>query len=797
MNTPSYDWRKIAAQAAMPDDQVEKAFFDQAATFISNKAAPLMRDPYRLGFEIVQKNDDNTRMVGIFAFRVGRDLFYAPAFFLNGEIKGTDLFYRHTTKTFVPLTEDWVKFLMEQDEQTTGQGVDRSERQKAAPDLQLRRISQPPLSHFSGFKYASTGAEVLIDPAFEVDGKLDWQTMLKEAATQKPLEPIIRRFMIEDGGWEAFTKVAAAVEANPAFAARLVNSCGDDWCPDELAQVEKRANAEPELILYTGLCPDMSKEAAAEFFRTGYKIEDKRKDDDTSVVYEDATLELKSVGQVGMYKILTREGDMAKAFCARECLEELCGDPHGNKAILGYDRSAESDGEATEGDQFPETRFVTEDGEWGHSLLVLGEEVEDTKSPFNLETDNDMLLKKMESGHIYMMFNSINGTLTEPFYVTKSEKKNDITLYHIAVKNNTKTRILKHNPDYNGVSAMHGIAGDKARFVKVNGEGKEIETDSAKERGGDVWAFNPKEVLPGDDDSVRTFLLDHGAIKEARVLFRGGEYQFRGGYKAASQRMDRMSMAVNLARHLHIKSAAVEDILNRAELLETCRFLIEPPANKMAGTIHLMNQPDFQTASDPDFGVEIDFPQKFQIPTHTETDHPPEHRVGDAWDPGMGHGEVKNPPIDHTTKIRARQLTESSEPVGEVKQASQQEQDGLPMDTLLNSSPQQLAQMSQQDSIPHLFEHGVVGSLVNTFDSAAMLDKYLPDMEKGLDRAGRTLFLFYWKPGDFQNLYGVDDMTNLENKLLSNFKSWGDLVLDLMKKTRSKQMGSAPLASSA
>ena len=46
------DWRKYAA-GTYPDEVVEKAFLDQAYVFIQNKATPLMRVPYRLGFEFV------------------------------------------------------------------------------------------------------------------------------------------------------------------------------------------------------------------------------------------------------------------------------------------------------------------------------------------------------------------------------------------------------------------------------------------------------------------------------------------------------------------------------------------------------------------------------------------------------------------------------------------------------------------------------------------------------------------------------------------------------------------------
>ena len=70
-----------------------------------------------------------------------------------------------------------------------------------------------------------------------------------------------------------------------------------------------------------------------------------------------------------------------------------------------------------------------------------------------------------------------------------------------------------------------------------------------------------------------------------------------------------------------------------------------------------------------------------------------------------------------------------------------------------------------------------------------MIDKYLPDMETGLDRVGRLLFLLYWKPEDFSELYGADDQSELESMFISNFKAFGELVLDLLKKVKGGNSG--------
>ena len=77
------------------------------------------------------------RLVGIFVFRVNKDLYYAPVFFINGAIKGTDLFYRHTTKSFVPLNERWVEYLISLSETSEGKGVPISERINTRRQLNL------------------------------------------------------------------------------------------------------------------------------------------------------------------------------------------------------------------------------------------------------------------------------------------------------------------------------------------------------------------------------------------------------------------------------------------------------------------------------------------------------------------------------------------------------------------------------------------------------------------------------------------------------------------------------------
>jgi len=65
-----------------------------------------------------------------------------------------------------------------------------------------------------------------------------------------------------------------------------------------------------------------------------------------------------------------------------------------------------------------------------------------------------------------------------------------------------------------------------------------------------------------------------------------------------------------------------------------------------------------------------------------------------------------------------------------------------------------------------------MSSLLQTYDSSAMLDKYLPKMEQALDCNRAHSLSVLSEASDFQSLYGVDDMTSLSRRIRSNFQAW-------------------------
>ena len=69
-----------------PDRSFEQSFSSLAYAYIQDKAPGLL--DYLVGFQLVDRNEDNTKAIGVFGFKVGDEWVYAPIFFLAGDMKG-------------------------------------------------------------------------------------------------------------------------------------------------------------------------------------------------------------------------------------------------------------------------------------------------------------------------------------------------------------------------------------------------------------------------------------------------------------------------------------------------------------------------------------------------------------------------------------------------------------------------------------------------------------------------------------------------------------------------------------
>lgn len=738
-----YDWKKAAAQT-VDNNSVERAFMDQAYQQMANKAAPLMKDPHRLGFEVVDKNEQNTKMIGLFAFRVGDSLLYIPVFFLNGEIKGTDMIYRHDIKKFVPNNEDWIKYIINKYTRDIGYSVDKKVSNRSPKSINLEDLAYPPNT------VKSASAKEVVD-SLSAGGEL------------------IKRFILEDGGMESIEKLASWMEQSVDFTNGLVTLIPEEcWMPAELGQkLAEKSAAEnkapvPTLVLniggiqnIKGIPADHLEKSASNMQKKGYDLWDDRKSNMAEVYEDDATATMSEVSAPGVYDVILADGSTGEAFCAPVSSVYLDGiSSYGGTSACPASPCGYPDWERRN----KRINVIFKDSK-GSQIVCNGVFGNQKKDLHECVTEGEgMLQDSMSSGKVYVIFDPEEGAVSDPIYCRSSETTSDgIKIYKVN-REYGSPMTLRQNPDLQENMLDKGILGRDAFFVSVAFE-KRPESDSCC--GGSDYS-NSFDVKPGDyvvggPAQLRDWVLGDSKIKKASIYHSDGNFSLRHGFGNQTEYLPRVDMAVKLATDLRIRATAADELLDKSASDKEVNFFYSvPDLEKSAASRTIF--PKLNRSSYSEYGVRSDPDQTIILEEDTQGAEGPRQRMGDGFDPGMGMGP-------------------------------QEDGDGLPKEVIFNTPPEQLAQMASQSESGNIFEHGLVGSLVQTFDAISTVDRYIPELEDALDKLGRILFLFYWKPRDFEEAYGKDDMSNMENQIISNFKSFGEMVLDLVKKADKRKRG--------
>lgn len=757
------DWKKAAAAAAGVDmADIEKAFAEQSYNLISVNGKPLLTPQFRKGFEIVHNNDNLSRLVGIWVCQVDKERYYIPVFFINGNVKG-GLLYRYNVKRMVPLTNDWCEYLVGLSQVSSGEGVPISDRRTIRNQMNLIDIVEPPIYRGSGMrKVASYG-----DTNDKVDGAFgEWVDSIDLPAN--PTESILYHFIQQDGGFSSIRKIASATRKSYEFAETLFLLCKDENYMPELEEIEKKASVvEPILTWHQGLLYNNNvKSASVEDMAKGWKIDDFRKEAHLNeVVYDANTKDLSSVVDPGKYNVLLADGSM-------------------REMLVGYYEHCGLTQRKYRNDDYGIPRLGPDYAGPGRDLILIDPSSgESSKACTRKEMSNDQMpmgkyegpltaeigVAKPEKGKAYRMFNAKKNSFSEPFYVLDVKQSpaglTEITCDGSGYASDSPTSAdggapILLNPDYDDYDKADRVYGKNCVFISV--------ASKEEDRGGSSSKYRHfLDDLPlGDRTSLNMLIFDEG-YKKATVKKADTNDRFlchTNEIGKFSSELARPAATLFLMVNCSLREKAASEILDRATQDRSHSFFYLP-LTKQATNIRFNQWPEMLEQMNNEFNVPQQ-PYTHQI-LNTERDEQylEPQRIGDRF---------------------------SLETGDTVKGSAEDGHDND--DGLSTKSPMELAQMSQASGNSSLFEHGVVGALTDTYDSMAMVDKWLPDMEKALDCVGRTLFLFYWKPEDFSEAYGSDDQSQLENKLVSNFKAFGDLVLEMLKKSKQGNEGTPSLS---
>lgn len=750
------------------DVNFEQAFSNLAHAYLRDKAPGLL--DHEVGFQLLDRNQENTKAIGVFGFKVGSNWIYAPVFFLNGDLKGHELLYLKNQDMFVPLKENWLNYILNRKPNILGEGVDKDYRkQLLQPDLaqmatspankmagakptlqQMIDAVMPVFAHTSMLKVSNAFQELgerinLIsflktasDPQLNVfqNTLLECPQLAAEVEYFHGVEPVINAIKTARRR-NMFSRTGDLFTATKTAAVRLRTFTGD-LLTDDIKPEHPIKSGKLRIITYTegqhikGLDEvDLEKLAAERVL-----IKDAREDEETSKAYKIETEQkLTNPKQTGIYQVLTKIGEFEK------CLVVV--HPYGPDKRAGFVTVVRLEGEKNwtniPGNQvwvgeYLEDEFKTwiKDQKTADSLSkgmsrhMLITEHGDATCPFSVETE----FGGSDGAKSYNV--SFDDTLSRGglmSYQRVDESEPDALAYdrwadgqriHLGAKKGFKIRVNRGD-----VHIPEGTKIIEVRHSKYDDDEREDAPGCCGPSPS--GSSDPPPIVPGNImDAEATIMKKTSALT---IYNDGLEVEIN------RQRMPVFQGFISLVRDHGFREGAAKELLKQAAKFRklSCRvkYAFGGPLTQSAQGAPAFPQPEMGGGEVMGSTLPTQMSQQQEVPV----DRPP-------TDP-----EVYNP----NTALDRRE-------VGRIRRA---------------------AGTGQKE----IFDTAMVGSMLKAVRDDTMVDQYLGDLAKGMDRLGRILFMFYWHGDEFADRYGKSDMPELEDSLRNSFEAVGDVLMFLKQKT--------------
>lgn len=793
-----YDFKK-AASSALKETDAEIAFYRASSTVMEDKASPFFTNDYYLGFEIVKTNDAFTKMVGIYVFRVNKHILYAPVFYVNGQVKGTEFLYNVDEKKFVYLNPDWCNYFIGlYEESGDGTAVDMSIANQGKQDIEMMRIATPLYKTSSLKKFAS---ELNLSDTDQDDFSSFtsmYDSVFKTFVESKDVDYSPLHKFLKSAGIDAWNKLAEALKSDKEFANNVVGLCDEsDYIPMDVLeeartlQVKKASEAsKPKnlLVLHKGIFNKNAVKTAAEQITKGYSFEDNRDEDQLNMIYDadpDQNWAGISTNAPSVYDILTTDGSTVR------CVAIVGNSDYGKTPALLVSIDPERKGIIQYYDiNSPEELYNKEDENVkapgvhdpvvGNFRNILA--IEEKDSDKREEDLTKVLKEKPEVGKIYGIWDPEYSYISdEAFYVGEVKDNADdpkgytVKVYPIQGYDKFKPwealvqgtdEIIQVNPSAQYPMYDLKVFQPSMRWIELPTETIDLAKKMKAEfKINDAFSFKKKdyridiiqaEWVPGNWANLyANTLVKHSSVGHGYVNYNGdGSYNLNiAGFKFANVNI--MGAMALLMGNVNISEETADYIIKHAndsqKRGEDYKFLFK----KFADRIILNPDPDFFEGFDSDLNIPYEIPETRALMTDETSYAPPAPRYGDMMTP---------------TLMDAASNTEG---------VSRED----PSDFLQTATPNMLAEFAQRSGQRSVFEHGIVSVLSQVSDAQMYINDFLPSLRDGMDKLARLLFLIIISPQNFVKYYGSDDIKGLENSVLACFRQLSELTLDLIQKT--------------
>jgi hypothetical protein len=707
----------------MPDTNetmLEQTFSSLAFSTLRDRASSLL--DYLVGFQMLKNEGDGRRAVGIFGFEIDDKVYYAPVFFLNGEIRGMESLYSVDSDLFVPLTESWVNSVINKQNLRVGEPDNRSTNERGIRIPNYMRLKVIPSSN-GGVNLKI--AEAMLG-AHESDGVIDTPTALSMACATHHFKE--------------------AMEKNPRLREAFEQYYNWADLTDNVKKAAEEKKTEKPVVVITSATDagteDLTDKQREDIMAGGVAVIDKRPEVSKSILYTTETkqrLENPTEGP-GLYDVLWSDGSVCPAIIV------------------------------TNSDNMPNQVLVVriEDGKHcvidSHKILVVRQ--------YNATEYADKIkeMGKKPSDIVpgdVVAFLSFNGTGTSGYCIREkiSGLDGSTVLYvNDAYYMNAQGNMFASSP-------MGYGQGPRTMRRGRQDPNQRVEQIIITPNGSPTLVFVGNKLVVNDKGAVAVVLNkakfdgDYGekyADKYCDVVLSTQDF---GDESTIRTELSKIAHEITVWKNDHLitiqdqygtraltKKAAYEQLMlthglneaDAAQVIDSARQFTDTYFVKTSATEFMPFPPDQLSES---FGNEVDAFHPSQIPLNYRMPRTPDdnrefYTYKSPFGAGGGH-----------------------------------EGNGVsPLNTIMEA-----AKSGQKE----VFDASVMGSLLKSHNPTELVDRFMPTIITGMDRLGRILFLLFWHYDKFEERYGEDDLSELIDNLQSSFDDLGEIVLFLKKRSLS------------
>jgi hypothetical protein len=738
------------------DTSFEQSFSNLAHAYLRDSAPKLL--DHEIGFQLLDRNRENTKAVGVFAFKVGSMWLYAPVFFLNGDLKGHELLYIKNQDMFVPLKENWINYLVNRKPNILGSGVERNLSNLGQRQPDFTQLSRSP-SKFGSAQPTLKEMMTAAMPAFAKSATLNTQQTFAELGEALNLKTFLKQAGLEVIGslikmCQYAPQVANAIDEfhgldiikEAMAAAKLREAAATTKVASVLSEAPKTPESAKGLkvITYdatvqTKLPAGHTEEDQEKLLRDGVLIQDQRDRDNVSIPYNiQVEKKLFNPTESGLYEILVKPGDIERCYVAVH--------PQGAAKRENFITVVRTDGK-------PDWLNTRADQVFALSR-VEGEEFDKW---FDALPEANSVPSK-DARYIAL---SKRGDCTAPFRVIREygKSEHDMQCYEVHLEDHSKyppkgsicgscyTDPLNYDKWRDGVRIhLNGKKGSSLRasmgdifvpegFKLLKVSKGEDDAETAKDQGAcGCGESDPPALQPGNLVDAQLALM--GKTAALTVYHNGTEVSIN---KEAS--LSPIKALVTLVEHHGLREEAAREILKQASAKKKfeCRVKYADP---YGGAMLVNSAPNAPT--DPGAVMGGESIMGTSVPTQLGID------VGLPVS-GMSASNTDRSVYNPNTQFDKRDVRS----IVDAAQSGQRE----------------------------VFDTAMVGTMLRAVRDDSLVDRYMGELTKGLDKLGRILFMFYWHGDRFAERYGKSDMPELEDSLRNAFEMLGDVILFLKQKT--------------